>query len=181
MGISVSSDKVDQAAKKIRCAILQVPFSYLVPTKVLLNMESIRNHFFNGIEHNGKKPIWVKWNKVLASKEKGGLGVLSFYALKWVWHFCTQQSALWTKIIKGIHGEDGKIDKHDRSHHPSLWLDIVKEVHHIQRQGTDLMGFIHRKIGNGGTFGSRRINGGATTLSNLTFPECMHWRLKTIF
>ncbi|GJW18430.1 hypothetical protein Tco_0025866 [Tanacetum coccineum] len=29
MGISVSSDKVDQAAKKIGCAILQVPFSYL--------------------------------------------------------------------------------------------------------------------------------------------------------
>ncbi|GKD14654.1 hypothetical protein Tco_1199061, partial [Tanacetum coccineum] len=60
------------------------------PAKVLLNMESIRCHFFNGIEHNGKKPIWVKWNKVLASKEKGGLGVSSFYALnrallfKWV-------------------------------------------------------------------------------------------------
>ncbi|GKA90551.1 hypothetical protein Tco_0812421 [Tanacetum coccineum] len=68
---------------------------------------------------------------------------------KWVWRFCTQQSALWTKIIKGIHGEDGKIGKHVRSHHPSLWLDIVKEVHHIQRQGTDLMGFIHRKMGNG--------------------------------
>ncbi|GKA41711.1 RNA-directed DNA polymerase, eukaryota, reverse transcriptase zinc-binding domain protein, partial [Tanacetum coccineum] len=213
MGISVSSDKVDQAAKKIGCAILQVPFSYLgskvgclmsriqswseivnniltrlskwklktlsiggrltllksvlgslpiyhmslfkVPAKVLLNMESIRCHFFNGIEHNGKKPIWVKWNKVLASKEKGGLGVSSFYALnrallfKWVWRFCTQQSALWTKIIKGIHGEDGKIGKHVRSHHPSLWLDIVKEVQHIQRQGTDLMGFIHRKMGNG--------------------------------
>ncbi|GJV09532.1 RNA-directed DNA polymerase, eukaryota, reverse transcriptase zinc-binding domain protein [Tanacetum coccineum] len=213
MGILVSSDKVDQAAKKIECAILQVHFSSLgskvgclmsriqswseivnniltrlskwklktlsiggrltllksvigslpiyhmslfkVPTKVLLNMESIRCHFFNGIEHKGKKPIWVKWNKVLASKEKGGLGVSSFYALnrallfKWVWRFCTQQSALWTKIIKGIHGEDGKIGKHVRSHHPSLWLDIVKEVQHIQRQGTDLMGFIHRKMGNG--------------------------------
>ncbi|GJW18964.1 RNA-directed DNA polymerase, eukaryota, reverse transcriptase zinc-binding domain protein [Tanacetum coccineum] len=101
------------------------------------------------------RAIWVKWNKVLASKEKGGLGVSSFYALnrallfKWVWRFCTQQSALWTKIIKGIHGEDGKIGKHVRSHHPSLWLDIVKEVQHIQRQGTDLMGFIHRKMGNG--------------------------------
>ncbi|GJY51132.1 RNA-directed DNA polymerase, eukaryota, reverse transcriptase zinc-binding domain protein [Tanacetum coccineum] len=93
---------------------------FKVPAKVLLNMESIRCHFFNGIEHKGKKPIWVKWNKVLASKEKGG-----------------------------IHGEDEKIGKHVRSHHPSLWLDIVKEVHHIQRQGTDLMGFIHRKIGNG--------------------------------
>ncbi|GJX85580.1 hypothetical protein Tco_0336354 [Tanacetum coccineum] len=91
---------------------------FKVPAKVLLNMESIKCHFFNGIEHNGKKLIWVKWNKVLASKEKGGLGVLSFYALnrallfKWVWRFCTQQSALWTKIIKGIHEEDGKIGKH---------------------------------------------------------------------
>ncbi|GJW48507.1 RNA-directed DNA polymerase, eukaryota, reverse transcriptase zinc-binding domain protein [Tanacetum coccineum] len=56
---------------------------------------------------------------------------------------------LWTKIIKGIHGEDGKIGKHVRSHHLSLWLDIVKEVQHIQRQGTDLLGFIHRKMGNG--------------------------------
>ncbi|GKC28085.1 RNA-directed DNA polymerase, eukaryota, reverse transcriptase zinc-binding domain protein [Tanacetum coccineum] len=182
MGILVFSDKVDQAAKKIGCAILQVPFSYLgskvgclmsqiqswseivnniltplskwklktlsiggrltllksvlgslpiyhlslfkVPAKVLLNMESIRCHFFNGIKHNGKKPIWV-------------------------WRFFTQQSALWTKIIKGIHGEDRKIGKHVRSHHPSLWLDIVKEVQHIQWQGTDLMGFIHRKMGNG--------------------------------
>ncbi|GKE48966.1 hypothetical protein Tco_1480224 [Tanacetum coccineum] len=130
--ISVSSDKVDQAAKKIRCAILQVPFSYLgskvgclmsriqswseivnniltrlskwklktlsiggrltilksvlsslpiyhmslfkVPAKVLLNMESIICHFFNGIEHNGKKPIWVKWNKfwLLKKREKDG-------------------------------------------------------------------------------------------------------------
>ncbi|GJZ47453.1 RNA-directed DNA polymerase, eukaryota, reverse transcriptase zinc-binding domain protein [Tanacetum coccineum] len=43
---------------------------------------------------------------------------------------------------------DGKIGKHVRSHHPSLWLDIVKEVHHIQRQGTNLMGFIHKNMGN---------------------------------
>ncbi|GJU93123.1 RNA-directed DNA polymerase, eukaryota [Tanacetum coccineum] len=189
MGISVSSDKVDQAAKKIGCAILQVPFSYLgskvgcLMSRIQSWSEIVNNiltrlskwklktlsiggkansfeicprcHFFNGIEHNGKKTIWVKWNKVLASKEKGGLGVSSFYALnrallfKWVWRFCTQQSALWTKIIKGVHGEDGKIGKHVRSHHPSLSLDIFKEVHHIQRQGTDLMGFIHRKMGNG--------------------------------
>ncbi|GJX53984.1 hypothetical protein Tco_0282353 [Tanacetum coccineum] len=41
--------------------------------KVLPRMESIRCYFFNGVDHNGKKPIWVKWSKVLASKEKGGL------------------------------------------------------------------------------------------------------------
>ncbi|GJZ52100.1 nucleotide-binding alpha-beta plait domain-containing protein [Tanacetum coccineum] len=96
MGILVSSDKVDQAAKKIGCAILQVPFSYLgslpiyhmslfkVPAKVLLNMESIRCHFFNGIEHNGKKPIWVKWNKVLASKEKeAGTDLMGSFTERW--------------------------------------------------------------------------------------------------
>ncbi|GJW45091.1 hypothetical protein Tco_0073890 [Tanacetum coccineum] len=33
------------------------------------------------LEHNGKKPIWVKWSKVLTSKEKRGLRVSSFYAL----------------------------------------------------------------------------------------------------
>ncbi|GKC63662.1 hypothetical protein Tco_1096260, partial [Tanacetum coccineum] len=37
-------------------------------------MESIRCHFFNGIELNSKKAIWVKWNKVLAAKDRGGLG-----------------------------------------------------------------------------------------------------------
>ena len=43
---------------------------FKVPAKVLQKMESIRCHFFNSIEHNGKKEIWVKGNEVLASKVK---------------------------------------------------------------------------------------------------------------
>ncbi|GJX08163.1 RNA-directed DNA polymerase, eukaryota, reverse transcriptase zinc-binding domain protein [Tanacetum coccineum] len=49
--------------------------------KVLQRMESFRGYFFNGVDHNAKKPIWVKWSKVLASRGKGGLGLSSFYAL----------------------------------------------------------------------------------------------------
>ncbi|GJW49971.1 RNA-directed DNA polymerase, eukaryota [Tanacetum coccineum] len=45
-----------------------------IPKNVLHRMESIRSRFFNGIDLNSKKAIWVKWSKVLAS-EKGGLGV----------------------------------------------------------------------------------------------------------
>ncbi|GJW06294.1 hypothetical protein Tco_1568717 [Tanacetum coccineum] len=92
-------------------------------------MESIRCHFFNGVDNNGKKPIWVKWSKVLASKEKGGLGVSSFYEVnrallfKWVWHFCTQGSSLWARVIKGIHGEDGKLGKNINHSHLSMWGD----------------------------------------------------------
>ncbi|GKB14500.1 RNA-directed DNA polymerase, eukaryota, reverse transcriptase zinc-binding domain protein [Tanacetum coccineum] len=66
-------------------------------------------------QNQGKKPIWVKWKSILTSKEKGGLGVSSLYALnralmfKWVWRFFTQGSSLWARVIKAIHGVDGKI------------------------------------------------------------------------
>ncbi|GJR92125.1 putative RNA-directed DNA polymerase, eukaryota, reverse transcriptase zinc-binding domain protein, partial [Tanacetum coccineum] len=106
MGISVANVIVDQAAAKIGFGTLEAPFSYLgskvgglmshvqswndivnnlvarlsIPIKVLQRMESIRCYFLNGVDHNGKKLIWVKWSKVLASKKKGGLGVSSFYA-----------------------------------------------------------------------------------------------------
>ncbi|GJV78770.1 hypothetical protein Tco_1514640 [Tanacetum coccineum] len=70
----------------------------------------------------------------LISKEKGGLGVSSFYALnrallfKWVWCFRTQGSSIWARVIKGIHGEDGKLGKNVNHSHPSIWLDIVREM-----------------------------------------------------
>ncbi|GJV61442.1 hypothetical protein Tco_1467542, partial [Tanacetum coccineum] len=54
---------------------------------------------------------------VLAPKEKGGLGVSSLYALnralmfKWVWRFYSQNSSLWARVMKAIHGDDGIIGK----------------------------------------------------------------------
>ncbi|GKD10504.1 RNA-directed DNA polymerase, eukaryota, reverse transcriptase zinc-binding domain protein [Tanacetum coccineum] len=56
------------------------------------------------LDHNGKKLIWVKWSKVLASKEK------------------------WDLDVSRIHGEDGKLGKNVKHSHPSIWLDIVREM-----------------------------------------------------
>ncbi|GKD60161.1 hypothetical protein Tco_1297670, partial [Tanacetum coccineum] len=123
--------------------------------QVLRRMEYIRSHFFNGIDHKDNKPVWVKWNKILASKEKGGLGVSSLYALnrallfKWIWRFKTQRSSLWAKVIRGIHGEDGKLHQLVKQSHISIWLDIVRETSYLHNQGLDLCGFIHKKMGNG--------------------------------
>ncbi|GKB44168.1 RNA-directed DNA polymerase, eukaryota, reverse transcriptase zinc-binding domain protein, partial [Tanacetum coccineum] len=194
IGISVSSDIVDQAASKIGRATLKPPFSYLgskvgglmsriqswdeitnilairlskwkmktlsiggrltllksilgsmpiyhlslfkASSKVLQRIESIRCHFFIGIETDSKKQTWIKWIKVLASKEK-------------VWHFRTQRSSLWAKVIKGIHGADGKLDMHVNNCHPSIWLDIVREVKKLKNLGIDLLSFIHKKLENG--------------------------------
>ncbi|GJZ84117.1 RNA-directed DNA polymerase, eukaryota [Tanacetum coccineum] len=213
MGVYVNGDLVEQAALKIGCATLKMPFSYLgsnvgglmyriqswneivdrvaarlskwkmktlsiggrltllksvlgsipiyhmsifkVPMKVLHRIESVRCHFFNGSDRLEKKPIWVKWKSVLASKEKGGLGVSSLYALnrallfKWVWRFFTQDSSLWARVIKAIHGTDGKIGKSAKSIYPSVWLDIVHEVEKLKGHGIDLMSYIQKKLGNG--------------------------------
>nr|GFB93648.1 RNA-directed DNA polymerase, eukaryota, reverse transcriptase zinc-binding domain protein [Tanacetum cinerariifolium] len=64
-----------------------------------------------------KMSIWVSWNKVLTSKEKGGLGVSSLFALnralmfKWVWRFFNQRDSLWVRVIHAIHGVDGRIGR----------------------------------------------------------------------
>ncbi|GJT52989.1 RNA-directed DNA polymerase, eukaryota [Tanacetum coccineum] len=162
MGISVDIEKVVQAAKMIRCVTFTTPFTYLwskvggvrltllksvlesmpiyhmslfkVPMMILNRMESIRSHFFNGSYMLGKKPTWVKWKNALASKDKGGLGISSLFALnralifKWVWRFLYQNSSLWASVIKSIHGAQGKIGKEVNASFPSIWLNIVKEV-----------------------------------------------------
>ncbi|GJU55348.1 RNA-directed DNA polymerase, eukaryota, reverse transcriptase zinc-binding domain protein [Tanacetum coccineum] len=98
---------------------------FKVPKKILHSMESIRCHFFNGIDKSSKKPIWIKWDKVLAPKENEA------------------------SVIKGIHGVDSNLNKNVNDKHPSIWLDIMKETMHLKNQGTDLCGFIQKKIGNG--------------------------------
>ncbi|GJW61903.1 RNA-directed DNA polymerase, eukaryota, reverse transcriptase zinc-binding domain protein [Tanacetum coccineum] len=49
---------------------------FKAPIHVLKKIESIRSHFFNGVDPNVQKMTFVKWDNVLASKEKGGLGLL---------------------------------------------------------------------------------------------------------
>ncbi|GJT14957.1 hypothetical protein Tco_0873663 [Tanacetum coccineum] len=114
---------------------------FKTPMKVLQCMESIRSQFFNGVDRDCNKPIWVKWKNVLSPKDKGGLGVSSLFALnralmfKWVWHFITQSSSLWAKVIKALHGEDGKIRKKTKSCYSSIWLDIIQEVKRLKSHG----------------------------------------------
>nr|GEV73540.1 RNA-directed DNA polymerase, eukaryota [Tanacetum cinerariifolium] len=61
-------------------------------------------------DQSDHKITWVAWDKVLASKKKGGLGVLSFFALnralllKWVWRFVSQEGSLWCKVINALYG-----------------------------------------------------------------------------
>nr|GEY99676.1 RNA-directed DNA polymerase, eukaryota, reverse transcriptase zinc-binding domain protein [Tanacetum cinerariifolium] len=81
---------------------------FKVPKGILNSMEAIRSKFFNGMEPSTNKITWAAWNKVLASKENGGLGVSSYHALnralllKWVWRFISQDGSLWFRVIKAL-------------------------------------------------------------------------------
>nr|GEY87379.1 RNA-directed DNA polymerase, eukaryota [Tanacetum cinerariifolium] len=71
----------------------------LSPYLFILIMESLHMYFLRAVDDgffkdsSDKKITWAAWDKVLASKNHGGLGVSSFHALnsalflKWVWRF----------------------------------------------------------------------------------------------
>ncbi|GJU61200.1 RNA-directed DNA polymerase, eukaryota, reverse transcriptase zinc-binding domain protein [Tanacetum coccineum] len=128
---------------------------FKVPMKVLHRMESIRCHFCNGIELNSKKAIWVKWNMVLAAKDRGGLGVSSLYALnralmfKWVWRFSSQKDSLWARVIKAIHGIDGKIGGDANFGYKSIWSTLIQEMESLKKKDIDLFSYMQKKLGNG--------------------------------
>ncbi|GJY16956.1 RNA-directed DNA polymerase, eukaryota, partial [Tanacetum coccineum] len=128
---------------------------YRAPLSVLRTLESIRSKNFKGHDINSNKASWVNWKKVLASKEKGGLGVSSLFALnrglmfKWIWRFYTQNTLLWVRVVKAIHGDDGNVGGHVKSGAKSCWLDIVRETHALKTKGINLLDCMHVKLGNG--------------------------------
>ncbi|GJU99732.1 RNA-directed DNA polymerase, eukaryota, reverse transcriptase zinc-binding domain protein [Tanacetum coccineum] len=128
---------------------------YKAPLGVLNKLEVIRRNFFNGHDGSIRKATWFNWDKALASKKNGGLGVSSFFAqnrallFKWVWRFYTDKSSLWSSFIKAMHGSHGAIGDSSQFHNRSTWRDILNACQSLKAQGIDLFQYIRKKIGNG--------------------------------
>nr|GEX45996.1 RNA-directed DNA polymerase, eukaryota [Tanacetum cinerariifolium] len=94
-----------------------------------------------------KVPVGVKWKAVLASKERGGLGVSSLYALnrglmfKWLWRFYKKDSSLWAMVITTIHENDGNVEMITKAGPRSCWLNIIHEVNVLYNKGINLNKF----------------------------------------
>ncbi|GKB96810.1 RNA-directed DNA polymerase, eukaryota, reverse transcriptase zinc-binding domain protein [Tanacetum coccineum] len=129
MGISVANVNVDQAVEKIGCVTLKAPLSYLG-----LKMKTLSIGGRLTLKVSLRFDAHLSYVVVQSSHE--------------VWRFRTQRSSLWARVIKGIHGEDGKLGKNVKHSHPSIWLDIVHEMEQLKDHGMDLISFIHKKIGN---------------------------------
>nr|GEU65074.1 RNA-directed DNA polymerase, eukaryota [Tanacetum cinerariifolium] len=123
---------------------------YKVSKSVLNVMESLRRNFFNGVNVDDRKIACVQWNKVLASKKHGGLGVSSFSALnrallfKWVWRFISQENSLWFCFISTLHGNN---ILEPSPLHSSIWSSIIKEVNVLKLKGVDLLAHCKLRVG----------------------------------
>nr|GFC77399.1 RNA-directed DNA polymerase, eukaryota, reverse transcriptase zinc-binding domain protein [Tanacetum cinerariifolium] len=63
--------------------------------------------------------------------------------------FFSQNNSLWVRVVKALHGEDGKIGKKVQPRYPSTWLNIINEIESLKLHGIDLVSFITSKLGNG--------------------------------
>nr|GEW55628.1 RNA-directed DNA polymerase, eukaryota [Tanacetum cinerariifolium] len=125
---------------------------FKVPKTVLNKMENLRRNFFSGNQEGDRKISWVKWHTVLASKQYGGLGVSSFFALnrgllaKWVWRFLSQDNSLWYRVISAIHGSCSSTLF---AAYPSIWSSIINEFDSLKDQGVVVFSHCKIRIGNG--------------------------------
>nr|GEZ66038.1 RNA-directed DNA polymerase, eukaryota, reverse transcriptase zinc-binding domain protein [Tanacetum cinerariifolium] len=134
-------DKMVNRLSKWKMKTLSIGGSYVGSTTYGIYPVS----FFNGNNLDSKRSIWVSWNKVLTSKERGGLGVSSLFTLnralmfKWVWRFFNQSDSLWVRVIHAIHGVDGRIGRAGNVGYTSIWCDIIKEMDRLASHGIDLI------------------------------------------
>ncbi|GKA73845.1 RNA-directed DNA polymerase, eukaryota [Tanacetum coccineum] len=95
----------------------------------------------SGGTDSSHKVHWIRWKDVLASKDKGGLGIGSLYALnqalilKWRWRFLTNPHALWARLITAIYGHN-KDPTSFFSHIKSkgVWSRIVGSINHLHEK-----------------------------------------------
>nr|GEV65195.1 RNA-directed DNA polymerase, eukaryota [Tanacetum cinerariifolium] len=125
---------------------------FKVPKGILKSMEAIHSNFFNGIDSTVKKIMWAAWDKILASKKNGGLGVSSFHALnralllKWVWRFISQDGSLWFRVIQALYGPSIVSHPVNLS---SNWCFTVRELHLLTDKGFDFLSHCKKRIEDG--------------------------------
>ena len=122
------------------------------PMGVLNILELIRRNFFNGVANSDRKLTLIGWNKILASKENGGLGISSLFAFnrallfKWIWRFIYQDSSLWVRFSQSMYGTKGALENsYSLPRRNSPWLDIIREVRGLSIKGIYLHSFVKKK------------------------------------
>ncbi|KAJ0881016.1 putative RNA-directed DNA polymerase [Helianthus annuus] len=106
---------------------------YKCPIAVIKVLEGIRRKFLWGGSSSNKKMIWIKWEKIVASKEFGGLGVGSIRDLnlallvKWWWRLKMEPHQLWVQVVEAIHKNKRRVSMVPvKKEQTGIWKTIVE-------------------------------------------------------
>nr|GEY17151.1 RNA-directed DNA polymerase, eukaryota [Tanacetum cinerariifolium] len=94
---------------------------------ISISQNDVTRDFFNGVENKERKLSMIAWKKVLAAKNKGGLGISSLFA---------------------IFGIQGALDNPYFLPRRSNWLDIIWEFDSMSSKGINLLSHAKIKVGN---------------------------------
>nr|KAJ0219093.1 hypothetical protein LSAT_V11C300139740 [Lactuca sativa] len=144
----------------INSVLGNLPTYYLslfrAPLGVLEELEKIRHTFLWGGCDERKKIHWVSWEKVLAAKEDGGLGVGSIQALdivllmKWWWRLNNETHSLWARVIYGIHNLSNKPFEYlSKQRYSGVWNNIVGTKKVLCDHGLEVYDIFNVKIAPG--------------------------------
>ncbi|GJS02927.1 RNA-directed DNA polymerase, eukaryota, reverse transcriptase zinc-binding domain protein [Tanacetum coccineum] len=121
---------------------------------VLQDLERIRAKFFWDGNKDENKIAWVKWLIILNFFDKGGLNIGSLKAFnlalfqKWRWRLLSSPNALWVKVIKAYHGQEGGFDTNGCSF-KGIWANIVGTSNFLHSKGIILSNTFRFKAGCG--------------------------------
>ncbi|MFS7979948.1 hypothetical protein Hanom_Chr10g00933671 [Helianthus anomalus] len=85
---------------------------FKAPKKIIKTLQGIRRDFVWGKTGSRNKIRWVAWEKVVAPKRLGGLGLGEIRSLNWAllmkrrWRAIHQNAHLWVEVIMAIHWGD---------------------------------------------------------------------------
>ncbi|GKB05904.1 RNA-directed DNA polymerase, eukaryota, reverse transcriptase zinc-binding domain protein [Tanacetum coccineum] len=165
-GIGIPIDDVASVARVVNCSYDSLPFTYLgLPVrKSMKRVDAWNDVVFrltkrlapwknNLLSIGGRLTLW---QKVIADKKDGGLGVGSIKAKnlsllgKWRWQFLNEKDALWSKVISKIYGSDGGFDVRRGSRQKSsIWGSIIGSCSELNQFDISLSNLIVKKISSG--------------------------------
>uniref|UniRef100_A0A251SB85 Reverse transcriptase domain, Reverse transcriptase zinc-binding domain protein n=1 Tax=Helianthus annuus TaxID=4232 RepID=A0A251SB85_HELAN len=138
----------------VKSVLGSLPNYYLSFYKALLKtLEGIRRKFLWGVCGSNKKLRWIKWEKVVASKKLGGLGVggikelnVTLLVKKW-WRMKAEPDLLWVKVIKTLHFNSRNVSSFPlKKTNAGVWKEIMGMDKECAKLGDNVFGSLRNKV-----------------------------------
>ncbi|GJY34547.1 hypothetical protein Tco_0419016 [Tanacetum coccineum] len=127
---------------------------------------------------------WFKWENVMFSFDKGGLGIGSLKAFnlallqKWRWRFVNNPDSLWVRVIKVIHGGEAGLDLKGCNCN-GVWSSIVSSYAMLHEHNILPINTLCRKVGDGSSIRFWKDNWNGNGPLMLRFNRLCHLDVNT--